>query len=59
MGENTCFPLFLASEKPTPDRMNRFVDLLYEAGKELASEVCLVSLRSEIKSRTFTESYTW
>lgn len=29
----------IESEKPTPDRMNRFVNLLYEAGKEPASEV--------------------
>jgi len=29
----------IESEKPTPDRINRFVNLLYEAGKEPASEV--------------------
>lgn len=29
----------IESEKPTPDRMNRFINLLHEAGKEPASEV--------------------
>lgn len=29
----------IESEKPTPDRMSRFVNLLYEAGTEPASEV--------------------
>lgn len=29
----------IESEKPTPDRMNRFLNLLYEAGKEPASKV--------------------
>ncbi|RRA95580.1 Fic family protein [Paenimyroides viscosum] len=29
----------IESEKPTPDRMNRFVNLLYEAGKEPADKV--------------------
>ena len=29
----------IESEKPTPDRINRFVNLLYEAGKEPADQV--------------------
>lgn len=42
----------IESEKPTPDRMNRFVNLLYEAGrksaKETLSEETLTNLQNAI-----------